>query len=493
MKISTKALLTALIFFNSTAVIAQSTFQKTYSSTNAFTSSLVPNKNGFIVTGSVNVTGQLDDIFIASTNKDGELKWSKTYGTELVENNIKTISTASGNSVTVSNSYNPVGNQYDGALIFKAGKNGDLLWSKKIHSSNLVNLSPAAAMEDAQGNYVILLNASKDQFASHFFELIKLNSSGNVIWQKLVKTLSLDYTEGGAIVETPAHDILISFTLNNAANSGRKMGIMRFNANGKPLSYKTFCTPTCSTFEQTSITSLYEYNNTIIATGYYYDYSGTSKTFAFPVSNYATTVKATLIPGNNFSLQHFVNNGTIPRNNAGTISSYFFSKDGSMYGSTFTPKISLKKFDNLGRLCSGSKPKFDSTKSDIVFSISDEAYSIGKDSVYMTDILLSVSSVNIQTNDCSNNFSVPATAIGSENYLNTAIAKNSIYPNPAQNILNVRTDKQSVINLVNTSGKILLTTKVNGTATINIAAFKPGIYYIKNITAGTTEKVVIIK
>lgn len=64
----------------------------------------------------------------------------------------------------------------------------------------------------------------------------------------------------------------------------------------------------------------------------------------------------------------------------------------------------------------------------------------------------------------------------------------SVYPNPAQNFINIRHNEVNNISICiyNVSGKLMKTIEVNGqqSATINISDLQEGLYYLKGISEG---------
>ena len=68
-----------------------------------------------------------------------------------------------------------------------------------------------------------------------------------------------------------------------------------------------------------------------------------------------------------------------------------------------------------------------------------------------------------------------------------------VYPNPAKDILHVETNGSATFSLINQSGKILLTTNINGKGVINISGITSGLYYLKNNSTGNVKKVVIAR
>ena len=55
-----------------------------------------------------------------------------------------------------------------------------------------------------------------------------------------------------------------------------------------------------------------------------------------------------------------------------------------------------------------------------------------------------------------------------------------VYPNPAKDILHVETNGSATFSLIDQSGKILVSTNINGKGVINVSSIAAGLYYLKN-------------
>jgi len=69
----------------------------------------------------------------------------------------------------------------------------------------------------------------------------------------------------------------------------------------------------------------------------------------------------------------------------------------------------------------------------------------------------------------------------------------SLYPNPAKDILHVQTNSAASFSLINQSGKVILTTKINDSEILDVSRIAAGIYYLKNNTTGEVKKVMVEK
>ncbi len=68
-----------------------------------------------------------------------------------------------------------------------------------------------------------------------------------------------------------------------------------------------------------------------------------------------------------------------------------------------------------------------------------------------------------------------------------------VYPNPAKDVLHIRSGDKATISLTDVSGKAVLTQNITGNADVNISSLQPGIYFLKNQTTNEVRKVVIEK
>jgi hypothetical protein len=67
------------------------------------------------------------------------------------------------------------------------------------------------------------------------------------------------------------------------------------------------------------------------------------------------------------------------------------------------------------------------------------------------------------------------------------------YPNPAKDKVNVKVDGKALISLSNESGKLIFTKTVENSGTIDVWSLPAGIYYLKNMSTGEMQKVLVAK
>ena len=90
----------------------------------------------------------------------------------------------------------------------------------------------------------------------------------------------------------------------------------------------------------------------------------------------------------------------------------------------------------------------------------------------------------------SNNIALTTKSSAFDNTKSSAII---FYPNPAKNILHIQSTVKATITLINQSGKIILTTTLNGNKEINVSHLPAGLYYLKNTETSAVQKLIITK
>jgi hypothetical protein len=68
-----------------------------------------------------------------------------------------------------------------------------------------------------------------------------------------------------------------------------------------------------------------------------------------------------------------------------------------------------------------------------------------------------------------------------------------VYPNPANNILNVHTNNKATLSITDQSGKIIATEMIDSNGTIDVSKFSSGVYYIRNNATGEAQKFLITR
>ena len=123
-----------------------------------------------------------DDIFITRFSKNGQMLWSKKYGTSHDDRGISAAEANDGSIVVLATT------QYDknkDITLMRLGENGDKIWLKHFKSTKLIEAKKIIRLRD--GNFVIAL-VTYDDFAKAQVRLIKFDLYKNIIHDETVQT-----------------------------------------------------------------------------------------------------------------------------------------------------------------------------------------------------------------------------------------------------------------------------------------------------------------
>lgn len=169
-----------------------------------------------------------------------------------------------------------------------------------------------------------------------------------------------------------------------------------------------------------------------------------------------------------------------------------FKNDGTLLLGAQT----LDQYDLDHRICPAyNKPVTNSFVKDTPGMFADAGIPAAvKDSLLFFDLAANATAIpgNLIT-ICSGNIT-PAVKVNTAGMATAVTAASfSVYPNPAKNILHIRSSGNTTIVLTDRSGKTILAKQINGNTTLDITTLTAGVYFIKDIGKGMVQKVFIVK
>lgn len=218
---------------------AQVTFQKVYPTAYDKTSRevLATPDGGYIIAGSTNNSNVIDcDIYVIKTNSSGDTLWTRTYGGPKPDYAYSMLETSDGNYFILGFSQSFGGGDYDTYLI-KINSSGALLWQKIYGGSG--NEHGREIIKTTDGNYVIVgssnsFTASKDAF------LMKIDLAGTVLWSKYYGGLMEE--AGNSVKQCNDGGFILTGQTFNFGPDG-DVYLVRTNSAGDTLWTKTFTDP----------------------------------------------------------------------------------------------------------------------------------------------------------------------------------------------------------------------------------------------------------
>jgi len=123
-----------------------------------------------------------NDIYLTRFSKDGNILWSKKYGTEHDDIGIDAVEANNGTIVVVAKtSYNTNQNM----LLMNINENGDKLWLKEYKSDMIVNPHRVICLRD--GNFLLTLS-QKSSMEKEQIRFIKFDLQQNIRQDKVIHT-----------------------------------------------------------------------------------------------------------------------------------------------------------------------------------------------------------------------------------------------------------------------------------------------------------------
>lgn len=192
---------------------------------------------GFIVAGNTSSFGTTEqDAWVLKLNAAGEVVWQKTYGGEGYDSVSAIQQTADGGYIVAgyTNSYGA--NTNGDAWVLKLDASGEVVWQKTYGGEGYDSAN--AIQQTADGGYIVA------GFTNSFGEsgdawVLKLNASGNVVWQKTYGGTT-DSDEAVAIQQTADGGYIVAGTTYCFGVGNSDALIVKLSANGAIEWQKTY-------------------------------------------------------------------------------------------------------------------------------------------------------------------------------------------------------------------------------------------------------------
>lgn len=158
---------------------------------------------GYILAGYTQTTDRDHEVWILKLNSSGGFQWQKNFGGANRDEAYCISLTSDGGYIVSASTLSADGDVQGGAAggfnywILKLDSDGNLQWQKKLEA----NQRPYAVKQTNDGGYIIagdsptyfnLAVSSNDPYDEGAFNIIKLNTSGDFVWQVTLGTHKLD-------------------------------------------------------------------------------------------------------------------------------------------------------------------------------------------------------------------------------------------------------------------------------------------------------------
>ena len=221
-----------VLFFSVTNALAQTTFQKIFGGTgyDIFEDAIITSDSGYILVGyRDSMSAGINDVYVVRTNGSGDTLWTAAYGGSEIEAGRSIRETSDGGFIITGTTKVSLFATYD-IYVMKINSNGDLLWSKSYGSPQ--NDWGMSIKETSDNGFILTGRTEINQLIPDIF-LIKINSSGDTLWTRIyngpdhdVSNSVLEYMDGGFI--------LTGYTENFGFGSSDIL-LMKTDSNGNML------------------------------------------------------------------------------------------------------------------------------------------------------------------------------------------------------------------------------------------------------------------
>ena len=194
--------------------------------------------NGYILNGASFSFGVGDvDANLIKTDIQGQVLWSKAYGTSAYDNSEFAIETFDHNIVCTGRS-NIQNGFPTSAIIFKTDSAGNLIWSKSF--GGLANDGFAQVIETSDNGYALVGNSESTSSGSSDVLLVKTNINGDTIFSRSYGTIENE--AGTSVIQLPDNGFVIcgrqiTFPGGNQSSDGL---LLRTDAAGNLLWSKLY-------------------------------------------------------------------------------------------------------------------------------------------------------------------------------------------------------------------------------------------------------------
>jgi len=217
---------------------AQVRFAKTYGGTNSDEYNRVQQTSdgGYIVTGRTSSFGAgSSDIFLIKTDAYGNLQWAKTYGGASWEYASSAQQTSDGGYI-VAGYTNSFGAGNSDFFLIKVNSSGNIIWVKTYGGIN--DDYASSVQQTLDGGYIVAGSTTSFGAGDRDFLLIKTDANGNIIWAKTYG--GTDWDRGSSVQQTSDGGYILAGLTWSFGASGGDIFLVKTDANGNVQWAKTY-------------------------------------------------------------------------------------------------------------------------------------------------------------------------------------------------------------------------------------------------------------
>jgi predicted secreted protein len=175
------------------------------------------------------------DAWLLKLDRAGNTFWQKSYGGS-ADDTANAVVPARNGGYVVAGSTRSFGAGGSDAWVFKVDSSGNVLWQKAYGGTN--DDSANAIIQTRNGGYVVVGSTQSFGAGASDAWVIKLDPSGNIIWQKAYGGSGTDYAT--SVVPTPDGGYMVAGVTNSFGAGGYDFWVFRLDGSGNLLWQKTY-------------------------------------------------------------------------------------------------------------------------------------------------------------------------------------------------------------------------------------------------------------
>lgn len=427
--------------------------------------------NGYLLTGAAFEVGYgKDDVYMVKTDSEGEVLWTKAYG-GIFEDYGNSIAQTSDNGFIVGGATESFDVSIRDGYVLRLDEFGDTLWTLTIGGPSIDEIK--SIIETEEGDFIATGSTFSSGAGNSDVSLVKLNSEGNIIWEKTYGGLDNEY--GNEVIETSTGYLIAGASVSFGYGE-EDAYLIRVDFDGNLLWSKSYGDDSFDGF-----------NSIIDAIGGGFIMVGYTQSF-----------------GNLMDVL------LIKTDDEGNLEwSRAYGGSGYEYGE------GLLKTEDSGYLLVGYSRSFGSGADDIyLIKIIEPDHLKCNMNIPLLGEKNAETIVNIATSTTSRNalFAIPETIVGYsfvnivsecysslsiENFTNPTDNSLVIYPNPSSGLVHIESteEKMESIKLYNSVGQLMMSWTISSTKMeFNLKGFEHGIYSVVIETSkGLSRKQIVLQ
>jgi len=412
---------------------------------------------GFVFIGSIHTVVATSQIYILKLDSGGNLIWSKKFNNLIGRGNF-IYERANGNFTIIGQSWATSLSTPADIIYLTIDSTGTVLNAKLFDTSESEVIWDVCHTNDGG---VIINGDTKHPCSNSLVPyLLKIDSLGNIEWEKIIKFGNCIGGQGASVIQT----VDGSYIAGLRGPYGSITSVIKFDSSGN-LNWCKSYTPAVNVVVE--LECIREINGDFIFTDWMYDPSNSNLTSFFTKIDSSGNVIWTKYFSDPNGIQYFFEEFTVSSDNSIVMS-------GILKDSTSVRKCFVQKFPNytIDNLCD-------------INSISNSATSntVNIDSGFFSTVISNITTTDVITFVFDTIYSPNSLCLYTSLDEITSEIELNIYPNPAETYITIQAKRITDIEIINTLGELSIFRKINSNfqneIQLDISSLPSGIYFVR--------------